>query len=176
MALIAPLAEEQLDAESLERIAAGMASGMYTTTLPLRIMARAPAALRSMDEGYKAMFRCSLLDDRLRELLRLQSAILNGCGPCSVSRKEDAVGEEEIACLANPDATGSTRRERLALRYMTLMATDHFKITADTYRELAEEFSAAEIVELGWTCASTIGGHRFIHSLDVLGDSTPVIR
>lgn len=175
MALIAPLAEEDLDAESRERIAAGMASGMYTTTLPLRIMARAPAALRSMDEGYKAMFRCSLLDDRLRELLRLRSAIINGCGPCSVSRKEN-LGEQEVVCLANPDAAGSTRRERLALRYMTLMATDHFKITAETYRELAEEFSAQEIVELGWTCASTIGGHRFIHSLDVLGDSMPVIR
>lgn len=175
MPIIAPLAEDQLDAESRERIAAGMATGMYTTTFPLRIMARAPAALRSMDEGYKALFHRGLLDDRLAELLRLRSAQLNGCAPCSSSRKDESISEDEVACLVDPAAAGADRRERLALRYLTLMATDHHAITADVYRELAEAFSTAEIVEMGWYCGTLIGGHRFMHSLDVLGDAAPAL-
>ncbi|EQA96598.1 alkylhydroperoxidase family enzyme [Sphingobium wenxiniae] len=175
MPVIAPLPLDDVDAESRARIDAGLATGMYSQTLPLQIVARAPAALRALDEGYKAMFRRSLLDDRLRELLRLRSAQINSCGPCSQSRKEESVSEEDVACLFDTDSGGLSRRERLALRYMSLMSTDHYAITPDVYRELGEEFSAAEIVELGWTCAQTIGGHRFLHSLDMLGTAPPVV-
>jgi alkylhydroperoxidase family enzyme len=175
MPVIAPLPMESLDEESRARIAAGQATGMYTQTLPLQVMARAPAALRAMDEGYKAMFRRSLLDDRLRELLRVRSALLNGCGPCSQSRKEDSVSEDDVQCLADPEAANYTRRERLALRYLTLMCTDHLAITPQTYLELSEEFATEEIVELGWTCAQTMAGHRFMHSLDLLGTGEPIL-
>lgn len=175
MPVIAPLPMAEIDAESLDRIDAGLKTGMYSQTLPLQVMARAPAALRAMDEGYKAMFRRSLLDDRLRELLRVRSAILNGCGPCSQSRKEDSVSEGDVACLVDPEAASYPPRERIALRFLTLLSTDHHAITPDFYRELAQHFSAAEIVELGWTCAQTMGGHRFLHTLDMLGSEAPVI-
>ncbi len=176
MPVIAPLPIDAVDVECRARIDAGMKTGMYSQTLPLQVMARAPAALRAMDEGYKAMFRCSLLDDRLRELLRVRSAMINGCGPCSLSRKEDSVSEDDVACLIDPDAASYTPREQAALRYLTMMATDHHAITPQTYRALAEHFSTAEIVELGWTCAQTIGGHRFIHTLDLLGDEAPILE
>ena len=175
MPVIRPLPLEELGAEATARIDAGLASGMYTQTLPLQVMARAPAALRAMDEGYKAMFRCSLLDDRLRELLRLRSALINGCGPCSQSRKEESVSATDVQCLVDFDVSGYSRRERLALSFLTLMCSDHHAIVPETYLELAEEFSPAEIVELGWTCSQTIAGHRFMHTLDLLGDSEPVI-
>lgn len=175
MPVIAPLPLDALDPESRARIDAGLATGMYTQTLPLQVMARAPAALRAMDEGYKAMFRCSLLDDRLRELLRVRSAQLNGCGPCSQSRKEASVSEADVACLVDPDAAGYSRRERLALGFLTALSTGPDAITPGTYLELAEVFSAAEIVELGWTCAQTMAGHRFMHTLDMLGDGEPVL-
>lgn len=175
MPVIAPLPLEALDDESRARIEAGLATGMYSQTLPLQVIARAPAAMRAMDEGYKAMFRRSLLDDRLRELLRVSSALLNGCGPCSQSRKEDSVSEEDVQCLADPDAASYSRRERLALKFLTLLSTDHHAITPTVYLELAEEFTPAEIVELGWTCAQTMGGHRFMYTLDLLGTSAPVI-
>ena len=175
MPVIAPLDLAAIDPESRERIDAGLATGMYSTTLPLQIMAHAPAALRSMDEGYRAMFRRSLLDDRLRELLRVRSAQLNGCGPCSASRKEESVSAEDVLCLADPEAASYSPRERMALQFLTTMSQDHHAITPDVYRELASHFSVAEIVELGWTCAQTIGGHRFIHTLDVLGESAPTI-
>jgi alkylhydroperoxidase family enzyme len=175
MPVIAPLPMDRIDEDSRARIAAGQESGMYSQTLPLQVMARAPAALRAMDEGYKAMFRRSLLDDRLRELLRVRSAQLNGCGPCSQSRKEDSVSEEDVACLIDPQAASYSPRERMALDYLTRFCADHHAITSQTYRELATLFSPGEIVELGWTCAQTMAGHRFMHTLDLLGTDGPVI-
>lgn len=169
MPVIAPLAMDAIDAESRARIDAGLATGMYSQTLPLQVLAHAPNALRALDEGYKAMFRRSLLDDRLCELLRLRSALLNACGPCSASRKDDSVGEAEVACLTDPALQGNlSRRERLALAYMTQMSTDPASVGRATYAALTEEFSPGEIIELGWTCSQTIAGHRFMHSLDLL--------
>lgn len=46
---------------------------------------------------------------------------------------------------------------------MALMARDHFAI------ELARHF------ELGWTRAQTIAGHRFLYTLDFLGEETPIL-
>lgn len=175
MPVIAPLEPASVDEESRKRIEAGLATGMYSQTLPLRIMAHAPAALRAMDEGYKAMFRRSLLDDRLREMLRLYSAQVNGCGPCSQSRKEDSVSDETAACLINDMPDDATDRERAAIRFIALMTRDHFAITPQVYRDLGRHFSTAEIVELGWTCAQTIAGHRFLHSLDIAGEEQPVL-
>ncbi len=42
--------------------------------------------------------------------------------------------------------------------------------------EVAAVVSAAQIIELGFTCAGVMGLHRFIHTLDVYGDSPPVIE
>jgi hypothetical protein len=36
-------------------------------------------------------------------------------------------------------------------------------------------FTAAQIIELGFACANSMGLHRFIHTLDVFGTSEPVI-
>src|SRR3546814_15375712 len=77
MPVIAPLEMDEIDTESRARIDAGLATGMYSKTLPLQVMARAPAALRAVDEGYKAMFRRSLLDKRFRELLLLRWQHIN---------------------------------------------------------------------------------------------------
>jgi hypothetical protein len=43
------------------------------------------------------------------------------------------------------------------------------------YRELGQVFTAAQIIELGFACANSMGLHRFIHTLDVYGTSEPVI-
>ncbi len=52
---------------------------------------------------------------------------------------------------------------------------DHHAIDADFYRQLAEVFTTAQIVELGFSCAEMMGLHRFIHTLDIFGDDPPVL-
>jgi alkylhydroperoxidase family enzyme len=69
-----------------------------------------------------------------------------------------------------------TEQERLAVNFLDLLSADHHAIDDEVYRELGTVFTAAQIVELGFTCANTMGVHRFIHTLDVFGTSPPVIE
>jgi hypothetical protein len=68
-----------------------------------------------------------------------------------------------------------TEQERLAVEFLDLLSADHHAIDDDVYRQLGQVFTAAQIIELGFTCANAMGLHRFIHTLDVFGDSAPVI-
>ena len=77
--------------------------------------------------------------------------------------------------LDDPETAGTNERERLAIRFVDLMATDHHAIDEDVFREMAEHFTVEEIVEVGWYAGQVVGGHRFMHVLDCLGTDEPVI-
>jgi alkylhydroperoxidase family enzyme len=177
MVRIEPIPFDELSPELQDRFRAGVAEGRYTTTVPLQVYAYAPPQATALDETYRLTFRTGMLGDRLHELLRLRSAQLNGCAPCASSRKEDSIDEEDVACMVTADDSDRyDERERKALHFLQLMCTDHFAIDDDTFRSLAEVFTVPEIVELGMTCANLIGGHRFTHVLDILGDSEPILK
>jgi alkylhydroperoxidase family enzyme len=91
------------------------------------------------------------------------------------SRKHDSITDEDVACLVAPGGSQLTEQERLAVEFLDLLSADHHAIDDEVYRDLGKVFTAAQIVELGFTCASTMGLHRFIHTLDVYGTSPPVI-
>lgn len=171
---IEPVPYDELDPELRERFDQGVADGRYTTTLPLQAYAHAKAYAVALDETYRLTFRQGLLDNRLQELLRLRSAQLNGCAPCAGSRKDASVGEDDVAGLAG-EGGSLTERERRAIAFLEQMCDDHFAIDDDTFRQLGEVFTVPEIVELGLMCANYIGGHRWTHALDILGDGAPVL-
>jgi len=175
MPRIAPITWEDLTDDARERIEAGQATGMYSMTIPLQIVAHSPNALRGMDESYKAIFGRSAIGQRTQELMRLRSAQLGQCEPCSMSRKDDSISEEDVACLTDPNSAAYTPEERLAIRTVDLMATDPHGLNDDFIRELAEVFTVEQIVELGWYAGQVVGGHRFMHMLDALGDSEPIV-
>jgi alkylhydroperoxidase family enzyme len=91
------------------------------------------------------------------------------------SRKHDSITDEDVACLIAPGSSQLTEQERLAVEFLDLLSADHHAIDDEVYRELSRVFTAAQIIELGFTCANAMGLHRFIHTLDVFGDSPPVI-
>src|SRR5438094_9124206 len=91
-------------------------------------------------------------------------------------RMHDSITDEDVACLLYVSGSDLTDQERLAVTFIDLLSADHHAIDADFYRELAQVFTAAQIVELGFTCAQSMGLHRFIHTLDVFGTDEPVIR
>ena len=86
--IIEPIPWDELPDESRALIEAGLATGMYTTPVPMQVVAYSSAALRSMHDGYTATFRKGVLDERLVELLRLRSAEAGGCATCMASRKD----------------------------------------------------------------------------------------
>jgi alkylhydroperoxidase family enzyme len=176
MPRIAPIPWDELPPAHRQMIEQGMASGGFTDPLPLQITAYAHHDDVPDDGDRHPNFPKHLLGGKLLELLRIRSAQLGGCEPCMASRKVEGATEEAVACLIDPSLRGDlTVRERLALEYLELMATDHHRIDDAVYRRLAGHFTTAEIIELGMTSSHMIGTHRFMHTLNVYGDSDPVI-
>lgn len=176
MARIEPIPWDQLSHAQRDAIRAGEAAGAFTDPLPLQILAYADHAAPPDDGDRHPNFPDHLLPGRLLELLRIRSGQLGGCEPCMGSRKQGTITEDDVACLIEPARRADLdERERRALGFLDLLATDHHAIDDDTYRGLAEVFTTAEIVELGQTCGGMIGLHRFLHTLDPLGDAPPVI-
>lgn len=66
-----------------------------------------------------------------------------------------------------------TPAERIALEYSEMMQFEPEKIDADFYRRLADQYSTAEIVELGTFIGFNIGYHTFFRTLDFYPMFTP---
>jgi alkylhydroperoxidase family enzyme len=175
MPRIEPIPLDQLADEPRRIIEEGVADGTYATPIPLQIFAYKTAQILMTNAARGVMGKQSLLGGRIVELIRIRSAQLGECQPCMQSRKHDSITDEDVACLVAPGGSQLTEQERLAVEFLDLLSADHHAIDDDVYRKLGKVFTAAQIVELGFTCANTMGLHRFIHTLDVFGTSPPVI-
>jgi alkylhydroperoxidase family enzyme len=175
MPRIAPIPMDQLSPHSRHIVEAGVAAGLYATPVPLQIFAYRSAQLAQVDMARTHLGADTLLGGRILELLRIRSAQLGECEPCSQSRKHDSITDEDVACLLAPGHDALTPQEQMAVEFIDLLSSDHHAMDDEFYKRLGKHFTAAQIVELGFTCAGVMGLHRFIHTLDVYGDSLPVI-
>ncbi len=175
MPRIEPIPLEELAPEPRRIIEEGVADGTYATPIPLQIFAYKTSQILMTNAARGAWGQHSLLGGRILELLRIRSAQLGECQPCMQSRKHDSITEEDVACLVAPGGSELTGQERLAVEFLDLLSADHHAIDDEFYRRLSEVFTAAQIVELGFACANSMGLHRFIHTLDVFGRDAPVI-
>jgi alkylhydroperoxidase family enzyme len=172
---IEPIPLEELAPEPRRIIEEGVADGTYATPIPLQIFAYKTSQILMTNAARGAWGKQSLLGGRILELLRIRSAQLGECQPCMQSRKHDSITDEDVACLVAPGGSDLTDQERLAVEFLDLLSADHHAIDDEFYRRLGEVFTSAQIVELGFSCANSMGLHRFIHTLDVFGKSAPVI-
>jgi alkylhydroperoxidase family enzyme len=173
---IEPIPLEEMAPEPRRIIEEGVADGLYATPVPLQIFAYKTQQILMTNAARKVMGSGSLLGGRILELLRIRSAQLGECQPCMQSRKHDSITEEDVACLIAPGGAELNEQERLAVEFLDLLSADHHAIDDEFYRRLGEHFTAAQIIELGFACANSMGLHRFIHTLDVFGQSEPVIK
>lgn len=178
MPRVEPLPWEALSPEQLQRFQRSIEEGGSPPDKTASLILAYAEHQHVPDDGDRHYnFPRHLLGGKLLEMLRIRSAQLGGCEPCMNARKVADVTEDVVACLVNPSLRSDlTERERRALEFLDLPATDHHKIDDAIYRGLAEVFTTAEIIELGTTCGHMIGTHRFIHTLDPYGDTEPVIR
>lgn len=175
MPRIEPIPLDQLAEEPRRIIEEGVADGTYATPIPLQIFAYRTAQIIQTSLARNAWGKKSLLGGRILELIRIRSAQLGECQPCMQSRKHESITDEDVACLVAPGHSDLSDQERMAVEFLDLLSADHHAIDGEFYRRLGEVFTAAQIVELGFTCANAMGTHRFIHTLDVFGTDPPVI-
>lgn len=175
MPRIEPIPFDELADGPRRIIEEGMARGLYATPIPLQIFAYQTSRLMVTDAARQVMGQGTLLGGRIHELIRIRSAQLGECQPCMQSRKHDSITDEDVACLVAPGHGQLDPQERMAIEFLDLLSADHHAIDDAFYARLGQVFTSAQIVELGFTCAQTMGLHRFLHTLDIYGSAPPVI-
>jgi len=175
MPRIEPIPMDALPPASRRIIEDGVAAGLYATPVPLQLFAYRTAQLADVHRARTERGVETLLGGRILELIRIRSAQLGECQPCMQSRKHDSITDDDVACLLVPGHSDLSPQERLAVEFIDLLSADHHAMDDAFYRRLGEVFTAAQIIELGFTSAAAMGLHRFIHTLDVFGTGAPVI-
>jgi alkylhydroperoxidase family enzyme len=175
MPRIEPIPMDELAEEPRRIIEEGVANGTYATPIPLQIFAYKTQQILMTNAARGAWGQKSLLGGRILELVRIRSAQLGECQPCMQSRKHDSITDEDVACLITPGGSDLTEQERMAVEFLDLLSADHHAMDDEFYRRLGQVFTSAQIIELGFACANSMGLHRFIHTLDVFGQGEPVI-
>jgi alkylhydroperoxidase family enzyme len=175
MPMLEPIPLDELADEPRRIIEQGVSDGLYATPIPLQIFAYRTAQIMALHQQRLHMGGGTLLGGRILELIRIRSAQLGECQPCMQSRKHDSITDEDVSCLLAPGHHELTDQERMAIEFLDLLSADHHAIDAEFYARLSTVFTSAQIIELGFSCAQTMGVHRFIHTLDVFGTDPPVV-
>ncbi len=181
MPRVQPVPTDQLTPRARAMLQEGFDNGAYNDNsgqLPpsMRTLAWSTHALSVAHAGAMAGWRSGLLDDKLRELVRIRSAQVNGCANCSAAIKEDGVSGDDVACMIDLDFSKFSPREAAALAYVTKFGVDHHAIEDADIQALLEHFSPAELVELIHYAAQMLGSHRMFSVFKVIGDSEPLVR
>ena len=137
------------------------------------IMAQAPHMAMANFAFLATAMQGRQLPRRLLELVRLRIGFHNQCRSCMAMRfqsaLDDGLTEDMVCSLEKPmEADNLSAREKAALAYADLFATNHFAIDHEVIDGLRPHFSESEIVELGMFAGFFLGIGRFLSSLDVI--------
>jgi alkylhydroperoxidase family enzyme len=109
------------------------------------------------------------LSPRLKELIRLRIATLNGCRTCQAARlAADTVSEPEARGIDGyAEADDYTPAEKAAIGFAERMAVDHHGIGDADIAALREHFDDGEILELMMMSGQYIGFGRLLAILQL---------
>ncbi|MEO1077908.1 MAG: hypothetical protein AAFY29_00020 [Pseudomonadota bacterium] len=114
------------------------------------------------------------LEPRLKELVRLRIATLNGCKTCKAARLDPTISRDEGDFGVDDPAYPFGPRERAAINFAEQMAVDHFSIDDQAIRELRAHFSEAEVLELMMLTGQYIGFGRMLAILQLEVVACPI--
>ena len=150
---------------------------------------RAPALSGAAARFSNTAYYASTLSPREFEVVRMRIAQINGCRVCQSFRAtrdvvdrfdEGTVPEELYEHVGDPDWSGFTERERLAMEFSERFAVDHVAMAADSafWDLLHLHFSDDELVELACCAGAHLVNGRINRVFDVEGDCSirPVMR
>jgi alkylhydroperoxidase family enzyme len=166
-----PLAEPETLPPYLKAVHDSVPEDNFT----LRNFARVFAPNEALVQDYQKFYTpwhtggAGLLEPRLKELVRLRIATLNGCVLCkSVRMAPTTVSEEEAASgVDNADAAEFTPRERAAIHFAERMALDHHNIGDDDVAAMRRHFTDGEFLELAMMTGQYIGFGRVLAMLQL---------
>lgn len=162
---IEPIALSDIEPGLAEAINDSLQAGVLSSTFPLQIWAQRPSIAKHWLSTLNSFYRESLLDERLRELVRLKIASITQCNTCQLARKSDEVSDIDIGCLDSQSAH-FTATENAALGFAEKFATDYLAIRDSDFDVLNAHFSSAAIVELSLFCGLMLAGGRITYVMN----------
>ncbi|RQH04922.1 carboxymuconolactone decarboxylase family protein [Paraburkholderia dinghuensis] len=159
MALLPLIPLAQFPEGLADAVRRGLSTRMLSSTTPVQVWAHRPEVAAAWLVALDQMHNHGVLDERLRELVRLRIASFTTCRACQTARKSATVTDADLACLASSDPRFS-EAERVALRFAELFASDPLAIDEAIFADLGAWFSVPQIVELNMFCALMLAGGR----------------
>lgn len=133
------------------------------------LRAHVPAVLKTFSAAWMETFVEGVVEHELKELCRVYVTTSVKCGYCAAQRSADAGVEEDYYrdLLSYETSDQYTEREKAALAYTDSVVWDAALATDEVWDRLNREFSAPELVELGFFIALTSGQQRWLKTLDI---------
>jgi len=135
------------------------------------IRAHVPAAFWSFAEAWEGVFRNGVMDHSIKELCRVYVSRSVKCEYCgnqrSVRSAKQGLKEDDYMDLLNFEKSARyDERQKAALAYTEAITWD---LEADNalWERLDRHFSEAQIVELGYFVAITMGQQRWLRTLNI---------
>lgn len=140
-----------------------------------RTMGQNPEVAQAFSQYWDLLHRGGRVEHTIKELCRIQIAMMIGCEFCSrqVSPAADIDETTKMSC-ALPDWEHPDPRTRAAMHYARTLTLGDGR-DAEVYAELAEHFDHAEVVELATFFTLTAGGNRMAKSWDIEPETGNVI-
>ncbi|MDW3180060.1 MAG: carboxymuconolactone decarboxylase [Acidimicrobiia bacterium] len=133
------------------------------------LRAHVPAVLKTFTAAWMETFVDGVVEHSLKELCRVYVTTSVKCGYCAAQRSEDAGVEEDYYkdLLMYESSDKYSEREKAALAYTDSVVWDADLATDEVWARLDREFTAPELVELGFFIALTSGQQRWLKTLDI---------
>lgn len=138
--------------------------------LTRRVWELRPQLRDATDAMTRAVFEQSELSPRLRELLRMRIAQINGCLVCMAFRdgaaRDDGVDEETLRQVGSPISDDRfSARDRLVMDFAERFALAHHLIDDAYFATLREHFDDGEILDLTFCVARFLAFGRLTRVL-----------
>jgi alkylhydroperoxidase family enzyme len=135
------------------------------------IRAHVPAVFWSFANSWRDVFKHGVADHNIKELCRIYVSRSVKCEYCgnqrSVKAASRGVVEADYADLINFEtSTRYDERQKAALSYAEAITWD-LPVDDKFWARLHKNFSEAELVEIGYFVALTMGQQRWLRTLDI---------
>ena len=133
------------------------------------IRAHVPAVVKTFTAAWEETFVRGVVDHDLKELCRVYVTKTVACGYCAAQRSEDADVEEDhyADLLEFQNSPAYSEREKAALGYTDAIVWNADFADDALWDTLHEQFTPAELVELGFFIALTSGQQRWLKTLNL---------
>lgn len=132
------------------------------------IRAHVPGVMASFTKTREWIYHDGVLDFEFKELLRAYIALSGDCTYCSNQgvAREIRGSQEQLDTLLNYHKSDAySDREKLAMRYADAIMWNPESADETMWKELRQEFTEPELVELGYWIGFTFGGQRWLKTL-----------